>query len=126
MIKITLFSFQKHKNFYIEEIEKEYMKRLSPFAQVQCVSEKKWSQDKGLPENICKNAYVVGLYVEGRQYSSPLLAKHLPSSLRSSLQSLSKSRKSEQPFMFWGTALRKLLAPMRSRSASKIRAPRRQ
>ena len=77
MIKITLFSFQKHKNLHIEEIEKEYIKRLSPFAQVQCISKKKWSEDKGLPENIRKNAYVVGLYVEGRQYSSPVLAKHL-------------------------------------------------
>ena len=77
MIKITLVSFQKHKNIHIEEIEKEYTKRLSRFAHVECISVKNWSEDKGLSERICKSAHVVGLYIEGPQYTSPMLAKRL-------------------------------------------------
>ena len=77
MIKIKLVSFQKHKNSHIEEIEKEYSKRLSRFAKVELISVKNWSEDKGLSEKICKNAHVVGLYIEGPQYTSPMFANHL-------------------------------------------------
>ena len=77
MIKIRLVSFQKHKNSHIEEIEKEYSKRLSRFAEVELISVKNWSEDKGLSEKICRNAHVVGLYIEGTQYTSPMFAKHL-------------------------------------------------
>jgi 23S rRNA (pseudouridine1915-N3)-methyltransferase len=77
MIKIKLVSFQKHRNIHIEEIEKEYTKRLSRFAEVECISVKNWSEDKGLPDKFCKNAHVVGLYIEGSQYTSPMLAKRV-------------------------------------------------
>ena len=77
MIKIKLVSFQKHKNSHIEEIEKEYSKRLSRFAKVELISVKNWSEDKGLSEKICRNAHVVGLYIEGPQYTSPMFANHL-------------------------------------------------
>ena len=77
MIKIKLISFQKHKNSHIEEIEKEYSKRLSRFAEVELISVKNWSENKGLSDKIRRNARVVGLYIEGPQYTSPMFANRL-------------------------------------------------
>ena len=73
-MQISIVSYEKHRNSVLEAAEQEYIKRLSRQARVEFYLGKARG---GLPDRLLKGTYVVGLYVEGEQFTSEQLAKRL-------------------------------------------------
>ena len=76
-MKISIVSYQKNRNAELEGAEGEYIKRLSRQARIELHSIGKWKDGDGLPEKLSQGAYVVGVYIGGRQFTSQKLAGHL-------------------------------------------------
>lgn len=76
-MKISIVCYQKNRNVELERAEGEYIKRLSRQARVELHPIAKWKDGDGLPEQLLQGAYVVGLYIGGKQFTSEKLAKHL-------------------------------------------------
>ena len=76
-MKISVVCYQKNRHPELEAGEGEYLKRMSRQANVEIHAIAKWKDGDGLPEKLVKGAYVVGLYVGGRQFSSEKMAAHL-------------------------------------------------
>ena len=73
-MQISIVSYEKHRNSVLEAAEQEYIKRLSRQARVEFYLGKARG---GLPDRLLKGTYVVGLYVEGEQFTSEQLAQRL-------------------------------------------------
>ncbi len=73
-MQISIVSYEKHRNSVLEAAEQEYIKRLSRQARVALCPGK---AQGGLSDRLLKGTYVVGLYVEGEQFTSEQLAKRL-------------------------------------------------
>ena len=73
-MQISIVSYEKHRNSALEAAEQEYIKRLLRQARVALCPSK--TRD-GLPNRLLKGTYVVGLYVEGEQFTSEQLAQRL-------------------------------------------------
>lgn len=71
-MQISIVSYEKHRNPALEAAEQEYIKRLSRQARVALCPGK---APGGLPDRLLKGTYVVGLYVEGEQFTSEQLAQ---------------------------------------------------
>ena len=78
-MKISVVSHQKNRNAELAAAEQEYIKRLSRQAQVELYPINKWKEGDGLPDRLIKGAYVVGLYVGGKTFTSEQLAQRLQS-----------------------------------------------
>ncbi|MEW6753678.1 MAG: 23S rRNA (pseudouridine(1915)-N(3))-methyltransferase RlmH [Candidatus Latescibacterota bacterium] len=80
-MRITVVSFQRSRNPPLEEAERKYILRLARHAQVELVKLRSARQG-GLPERLLRSTYRIGLFVEGRTYSSEQLARHLQDLVR--------------------------------------------
>ena len=73
-MQISIVSYEKHRNSALVAAEQEYIKRLSRQARVAlCPSKARGS----LPDQLLKGTYVIGLYVEGKPFTSEQLAQRL-------------------------------------------------
>ena len=76
-MNLTIVSFAKGKTGF-EAAEAEFLRRLSGHARVDLEVVGKWDDATGLPERLLKpGAWPVGLYVDGRVFTSPALADHI-------------------------------------------------
>ena len=73
-MKISIVSFQKHRNVELEAAEQEYIKRLSLHAKVEVHALKNWDETAGLPEKFLKGTRIVGLFIDGKMSTSEQLA----------------------------------------------------
>ncbi len=73
-MQISIVSYEKRRNAVLEVAEQEYIKRLARQARVALCPSK--ARD-GLPDRLLKGTHVVGLYVEGEQFTSEQLAQRL-------------------------------------------------
>ena len=76
-MKISIVSFQQHRNAELEAAEREYVKRLSRHARVELHALKGREADAGIPAHLLKAQRIVGLFVEGEMLSSAGLAQRL-------------------------------------------------
>ena len=76
-MKISIVSFQKHRNVELEAAEQEYIKRLSLHAKVEVHALKNWDETAGLPEKFLKGTRIVGLFIDGKMSTSEQLAGQL-------------------------------------------------
>ena len=76
-MKISIVSFQKHRNADYLAAEAEYIKRLSRFAQIDVREIKSWTKSSQLPLDLVKSAFCIGLFVDGKQHDSKALATRL-------------------------------------------------
>lgn len=76
-MRLTIVSFQKNRNRHIEAAEEEYIKRLGRYGKVELRVLKQWDDGSSLPADLLKGTRRVGLFIEGKQYSSEGLAKVL-------------------------------------------------
>jgi 23S rRNA (pseudouridine1915-N3)-methyltransferase len=83
-MKLSIVSFLKHTRTGYEESEAEFSKRISPHAEVELVAVKKWNDDTGIPERLLKpGGMVIGLFVDGKQLTSPEMALRLQAMMNS-------------------------------------------
>jgi 23S rRNA (pseudouridine1915-N3)-methyltransferase len=75
-MNLTVVSFAKGRTGY-EEAEKEFIRRLSGHGTVALNVIKQWRQADGLPPRLVGNTYPVGLYIDGKSYTSKGLSKHI-------------------------------------------------
>lgn len=75
-MQISVVSYEKHRNFALAAAEQEYIKRLSRQAQV-ALCPQKGKAPSGLPGRLVQGTYIVGLYVEGKLFTSEQLARRL-------------------------------------------------
>ncbi len=75
-MNLTIVSFAKGRTGY-EEAEAEFVRRLSGHGSVTVEVVKNWKDKDGLPTRLLGNNYPVGLYIDGRSYTSPALAQHV-------------------------------------------------
>lgn len=76
-MKISIITFQKNKNSDVEAAEGEYIKRLSRHAEVELCAIKSWKEGEGLPARFLKAGRIVGLFIEGREFTSEKLAHRM-------------------------------------------------
>ena len=76
-MKITIVSFQKNRNSPLETAESEYLKRLGRHAQVEFHTVKTWNDQTGLPTQSLKAQHYIGLFIDGKSFSSASLAQRL-------------------------------------------------
>ncbi len=76
-MKITIVSFQKNRNSPLEAAEQEYLKRLGRHVKVEFHTVKSWTDQTGLPAQSLKAQRCIGLFIEGKCFSSPELAQRL-------------------------------------------------
>ena len=98
MINVTLITVGSLKESYLREAAAEYEKRLSAFCRLETVQLKEYKLPESPSESEINNAlseegrrilaamppraYRVALCVEGKQFSSPALARHLEHALQ--------------------------------------------
>ena len=75
-MNLTIVSFAKGRTGY-EEAEAEFVRRLSGHGSVTVEVVKNWKDKDGLPTRLLGNTYPVGLYIDGRSYTSTALAQHV-------------------------------------------------
>jgi 23S rRNA (pseudouridine1915-N3)-methyltransferase len=73
-VKITVVSFQKNLNRDLAAAEAEYLKRLGRYAKVDLRQIKQWDQNSVLPDSLVKGARCIGLFIDGKSFSSEELA----------------------------------------------------
>ena len=76
-MRITILSFQQHRNAGLEPAESEYLKRLSRHAKVELRTARLRNGDGAVPDDLLKAQRIVGLFVEGEMLSSAGLAQRL-------------------------------------------------
>ena len=76
-MKISIVSFQKKRNSEIEVVEQEYLKRLSRHAETELLPVRHWDDSTGLPARLGKANRRIGLFVDGKMFSSEGLARRL-------------------------------------------------
>lgn len=76
-MKISIVSFQKNRNPELEAAEKEYIKRLSRHADIELQQIKNWDDATGLSPRLLKAGRLIGLFVDGKTFSSEGLAQRL-------------------------------------------------
>ncbi len=76
-MKISIVSLQKNRNAELQGTEGEYLKRLFRHVNLELHKIGKWKDADGLPDRLLRGAYVVGLYIGGKQFTSEKLAGHL-------------------------------------------------
>ena len=76
-MKISILSFQQHRNSGLEAAEGEYVKRLSRHAQVELRTAKLRGGDGAIPDDLLKAQRIVGLFVEGETFASEKMARLL-------------------------------------------------
>ena len=76
-MKITIVSYQKHRNTGYQVSEEEYIKRLSRFVQINLCEIKSWNGSTKLPDYLSKSSFRIGLHANGKQHESKGLAKHI-------------------------------------------------
>ena len=75
-MNLTIVSFAKGRTGY-EQAENEFTRRLSGHGTVALELVKQWRADDGLPPRLLGKTYPVGLYVDGRSYTSRGLSEHV-------------------------------------------------
>ncbi len=75
-MNLTIVSFAKGRTGY-EEAKAEFVRRLSGHGSVTVEVVKNWKDKDGLPTRLLGNTYPVGLYIDGRSYTSTALAQHV-------------------------------------------------
>lgn len=76
-MKISIVSYQKKRKAELQGAEGEYLKRLFRHVNLELHAIGKWKDADGLPDRLLRGAYVVGLYIGGKQFTSEKLAGHL-------------------------------------------------
>ena len=76
-MRITILSFQQHRNAELEPAESEYLKRLSRHAKVELRTARLRNGDGAVPDDLLKAQRIVGLFVEGESFSSEEMAGKL-------------------------------------------------
>lgn len=76
-MKLSIVTFQKNRNAEIEAAEREYVKRLSRHAQVELCPVKSWDDRTELPSRLAKASRRIGLFLDGKTFSSEELAGRL-------------------------------------------------
>ena len=76
-MRISIVSFQKNRNPVLEAAEQEYVKRLSRHVEVEIHPVKRWDDRSGLPSRFLEAHRRIGLFVEGRRFTSEELARRL-------------------------------------------------
>ena len=76
-MKISVVSFQKNRNARMEAAEAEYVKRLSRHAEVELQAVRNWDDDTGLPARLDRASRRIGLFVDGKMFTSEGLARRL-------------------------------------------------
>ncbi len=87
-MKISIVSFQKNKNADVEAAEGEYIKRLSRHAEVELWAIKSWKEGEGLPVRFLKAGRIVGLFIEGKEFTSEKLAQRMQSMMNGGVSHL--------------------------------------
>ena len=75
-MKISVLSFQQHRNAGLESAEGEYVKRLSRHARVELRSARLRHGDGAIPDDLLKER-IVGLFSEGEVFESEEMAQRL-------------------------------------------------
>lgn len=75
-MQLTVVSFAKGKTGY-EDAEAEFLRRLSGHGKATVEIVKQWRDTDGLPQRLLGNTYPVGMYVDGRPYTSTDLSRHV-------------------------------------------------
>ena len=75
-MNLTIVSFAKRRTG-CEEAEAEFVRRLSGHGSVTVEVVKNWKDKDGLPTWLLGNTYPGGLYINGRSYTSSVLAQHV-------------------------------------------------
>ena len=76
-MKVSILSFQQHRNSQLETAEGEYVKRLSRHARVELRTARLRSGDGAIPEDLRKAQRIVGLFVDGKTVDSEGMARKL-------------------------------------------------
>ena len=76
MLNLTIVSFAKGRTGY-EDAEAEFVRRLSGHGSVEVVVVRSWDEGTGLPDRLLNGTWPVGLYIDGKAFSSPALAAHV-------------------------------------------------
>ena len=76
-MKISIVSYRKNRNAELQGAEGEYLKRLFRHVNLELHAIGKWKDADGLLDRLLRGAYVVGLYIGGKQFTSEKLAGHL-------------------------------------------------
>ena len=87
-MKITIVSFQKNRNSPLEVAESEYLKRLGRHAQLEFHAIKTWNDQTGLPVQSLKAHHCIGLFIDGKSFSSTGLAQRLQSLMNQGISHL--------------------------------------
>ncbi|MDA0335434.1 MAG: 23S rRNA (pseudouridine(1915)-N(3))-methyltransferase RlmH [bacterium] len=75
-MNLTIVSFARGRTGY-EDAEKEFVRRLSGHGTVTLEIIRQWRDTDGLPARLLTNTYPVGLYIDGRSYTSVELSAHV-------------------------------------------------
>ncbi len=76
-MKITVVSFQRHRRSELHQAEQEYIKRLERYADVRLVSVPRWDEAITLPANLLNSTWRIGMYVEGKAWTSVGMARRI-------------------------------------------------
>ena len=76
-LKISVVSYQKHARSDCEEAAAEYVKRVSPHAEIELHSIRKWTSATGVPEKLLQRGRLIGLFVDGTAFTSENMAQRL-------------------------------------------------
>jgi 23S rRNA (pseudouridine1915-N3)-methyltransferase len=76
-VKITIVSFQRQGSTDCDEAIADYVRRLQAHVELELHQIRKWSDDTGVPAKLLERSRVIGLYIEGKSFSSEGLAQRL-------------------------------------------------
>ena len=76
-MQISIVSFQKQRRTDLDAAEQEYIKRLSRWVQVELCPVRNFDDASGIPGRFLQGQRIVGLFVEGKRFSSEGLAQRL-------------------------------------------------
>lgn len=75
-MQLTIVSYAKGKTGY-EQAEEEFLRRLSGHGTASVQVVRNWKPDDGLPDKLTRNTYPIGLYIDGRAFTSEKLSAHI-------------------------------------------------
>lgn len=76
-MKITVVSFQKNRDRDLERAEQTYVKRLTRYASVELRPLARWDEGTKLPEQLLRSAWCIGLFVDGKSWTSEGMAARI-------------------------------------------------
>jgi 23S rRNA (pseudouridine1915-N3)-methyltransferase len=69
-VRLTILSYQRHRNPSLEACEEDYIQRLRRYAEFELCAVRKWNAAAGVPDRFGNGCYRIGLCVDGRQRDS--------------------------------------------------------